>query len=121
MTATFSIDVFDAEQKRQLQQYTDLITCTYTGADDYFHDYEVTILSGKRTRPFCELLPPDAATDPALGRPPRICHVLSNGIHAHQYELLRKTQDWPTPIKTRVLRLIPGVPPSLPVASVNET
>jgi hypothetical protein len=84
MTATFSIDVLDADQKSQIQQYANQVVWTSTRSDDSYHEYLITILSGKRSRTLCSLLPSDAASDSVLGRPPRICHILSNGVHAHQ-------------------------------------
>jgi hypothetical protein len=86
-----------------------LLSCTYVGGDDGFYDYQVDILAGRRNRAGCSLVPHDASADSALARPPRICHILENGVHAHQYEVLTHTYGMSKQTKTRVLRLIEGV------------
>ena len=86
MPGMFEVDPFSAKEHALLQKYHTLVASSFI--DDLgSHPYRITILDGRRNRQLYSLPPPKAPNEqPHLSGPPRICHILSNGVHVHQYD-----------------------------------
>lgn len=72
MGGTFEVNTI--RDHALLKKYADFVRCDFI---DGMNAYQVSIIKGRRNRQ----LP--CVVDPA-GRP-RICHILDNGVHVHQY------------------------------------
>ena len=84
MAGMFEVDIITPRERELLQKYHSFLTSTSLG--DGFHDYRIAILDGRRNRQPCSVTPSIAPDEQALPSEPRICHILSNGVHVHQYD-----------------------------------
>lgn len=94
----FQVDMIADDDHDLLTRYADLVQCE-TLDPAGFHYYAITILRGHFNPEYCDLLPPPMRNSPGtlsrhifrpVERPDpgllRICGILDNGAHIHQYE-----------------------------------
>ena len=84
MGGVFEVDRIASAEQVLLSKYADLVQSTFLG-DLSAHDYRITILKGRRNKLACGVMPPLVQGSLQPSEPPRICHILENGVHVHQY------------------------------------